>query len=182
MSSLNATSIKNITITDMIVASLGQFAFTICAYNPANQVNPDLGGIGVSTLTSLRKRDTEERQVYASYWIQSGLAFLGFLATVFWILLVPYIWFGLLAFRQGHEVAWEKLESTRSRARKQGSPLIAALIELHKSQCFFMVNHHQLCQYQMASKVEFEPEFFYLEVDRDIPVLLNAQSWLSLLM
>ena len=48
--SLDATSLENFTTTRTILDGVGDVLYSICGYDWANQVNPDLGGIGVSPL------------------------------------------------------------------------------------------------------------------------------------
>ena len=97
-------------------------------------------------------------QVWLSYWIQSGLVLLGFITTILWILFVPYVYIGVKAIRHGREAAWKQMESARGQIRRQGSPLVAALIELHKTQCFFMVSGYQSRWCSIITKNETETE------------------------
>ena len=71
---------------------------------------------------------------------------------------MPYVYSVLLAFWHGKKVTWKQTEEVRSRIRKQASPFVAALIELHKSQCFFMVSRHHLFTSPVVSKDQAEPE------------------------
>ncbi|KAL8856059.1 MAG: hypothetical protein Q9178_007315 [Gyalolechia marmorata] len=94
----------------------------ICAGIPTS-INPDVGGIGV----------------YVSYWIQTGLAMLGFVGTIFWKWTVPNVSVGFLALRYGWTGTRNRNESIRRLSQKHLSRLIAALTDFHKAQCFFML-------------------------------------------
>ncbi|KAL8837913.1 MAG: hypothetical protein Q9176_005389 [Flavoplaca citrina] len=74
---------------------------SICSNVPW-RINSDVGGIGI----------------YVSYWIQTGLAFLGLIGTLFWKWIIPHGHYCFQAFNHG---------------------LVAALTDFHKAQCFFML-------------------------------------------
>ncbi|KAL8697643.1 MAG: hypothetical protein Q9201_007027 [Fulgogasparrea decipioides] len=79
------------------------------------------------------------QKVYVSYWIQMGLAILGFIGIVLWKWLIPNIYVGLLAVRQGWTGATVRSEGVNHMAQKHLSRLITALTDFQKSQCFFMI-------------------------------------------
>ncbi|KAL8721026.1 MAG: hypothetical protein Q9181_007795 [Wetmoreana brouardii] len=100
-----------------------QLVNAICANIPRS-INSDVGGIG---------------KVYVSYWIQTGLAILGFIGIILWKWLVPNVYFGLLAIRHGWTGASTRSEEVNHMAQKHLSRLSIALTDFQKSQCFFMI-------------------------------------------
>lgn len=78
-------------------------------------------------------------QIYVSYWIQTGLAFLGFLGTLMWKWIIPNGHFCYQAFQHGWSVAESKSQRLDQVAQKQLSRLVVSLTDFHKAQCFFML-------------------------------------------
>lgn len=74
-----------------------------------------------------------------SYWVQTGLAVLGFLGTIFWKWTVPNIYVGFMAQRHGWTDAREKSKPVYRIAQKHLSRLMVALTDFHKAQCFFVL-------------------------------------------
>ncbi|KAL8976940.1 MAG: hypothetical protein Q9205_007162, partial [Flavoplaca limonia] len=75
--------------------------------------------------------------IYISYWIQTGLAFLGLFGTLYWKLFIPYINYLYQAFTPEWNAALSR--SINHIVQKHLSRLITALTDFHKAQCFFML-------------------------------------------
>ncbi|KAL8824421.1 MAG: hypothetical protein Q9170_008162 [Blastenia crenularia] len=110
----------------------------ICAVMPAS-VNSDVGGIGVSDVFSARTSLLIFVKIYVSYWIQTGLAILGFVGTLFWGWVFPKIYAGTLALGRGRIEAKMRSKEVDRLAQRHLSRLVASLTDFHKSQCFFML-------------------------------------------
>ncbi|KAL8865900.1 MAG: hypothetical protein Q9174_006624, partial [Haloplaca sp. 1 TL-2023] len=78
--------------------------------------------------------------IYASYWMQNGIALIAFGLLRLFDFWIYYLVLALFYCKQGAQGA----QSTANRAREASfryrvPNLIAALIEFHKAQCFFMI-------------------------------------------
>ncbi|KAL8852646.1 MAG: hypothetical protein Q9221_002526 [Calogaya cf. arnoldii] len=104
-------------------ATRGQVLTKAICDNIPWRINSDVGGIGV----------------YVSYWIQTGLAFLGLFGTILWKWIIPYGHLFYQAFKHGWNAAESRSQSLNRVAQKHLSRLIAALTDFHKAQCFFML-------------------------------------------
>ena len=111
----------------------------ICNCVPA-RVSSDVGGIGVSQ-PFFRFHDAllNDIKIYASYWVQTGLALLGFIGTVMWKWVVPNIYSGIRILLYGRAGAKSKSGRVNRSAQKHLCRLVASLTDFHKSQCFFML-------------------------------------------
>lgn len=80
------------------------------------------------------------RQVYVSYWIQTGLALLSFSLVIWWNWGIYYICLGALLLPRGYTKAEKVAQRIRSNSRNKHLPsLTGALAEFQKAQCFFML-------------------------------------------
>ena len=78
--------------------------------------------------------------MYASYWIQTGLALLSFLLVVWWNWGLYYVCFGALLLPRGYSKAKKAAQRIGSRHRNKHLPsLTGAMAEFQKAQCFFML-------------------------------------------
>ena len=94
-----------------------------CGYiAPSYPLNPDIGGIGV----------------YASYWIQAGLALLGTFLVLLWGWRIHYACLPSRVGRVNDAAKRAQGESVTFENRRLAS-LTAALTEFQKAQCFFML-------------------------------------------
>ena len=94
-----------------------------CGYiAPSYSLNPDIGGIGV----------------YASYWIQAGLALLGTILVLLWGWRTHYVCLPSRVGRVNDAAKPAQDESVTFENRRLAS-LTAALTEFQKAQCFFML-------------------------------------------
>ncbi|KAL9626867.1 MAG: hypothetical protein Q9204_006977, partial [Flavoplaca sp. TL-2023a] len=78
-------------------------------------------------------------EIYVSYWIQTGLAFLGLVGTLFWKWIIPHGHYCFQAFNHGWSAAAGRSQRLNQVAQKHLSRLVAALTDFHKAQCFFML-------------------------------------------
>ena len=101
------------------------------------QINPDIGGIGVGIPDAVKDL-TNIGQVYISYWIQAGLAFLGFLAAMLYDSWIYYGCVIVLALPHGFRKAREKAQMIQLRNKEHLCRLVAALTDFQKAQSIFM--------------------------------------------
>ncbi|CAF9934798.1 MAG: hypothetical protein ALECFALPRED_006095 [Alectoria fallacina] len=96
----------------------------LCEYiAQSSPLNSDIGGIGV----------------YASYWIQSGLALLGTFLVLLWGLGTRYICLPSMAGRHGNNATKPANGISVTFEKRRLASLTAALTDFQKSQCFFML-------------------------------------------
>lgn len=74
-----------------------------------------------------------------SYWIQTGIALLGFVSVLLWNSWIYYIYHGALTLRHGFKKAHDKARWIRNGNQKHLSRLATALTDFQKAQCFFML-------------------------------------------
>lgn len=86
-------------------------------------LNSDIGGIGV----------------YASYWIQSGLALIGTFLVLLWGWGTHYTCLPSMAGRRGNKAAKPAKGISTTFKTRRLARLTAALTEFQKAQCFFML-------------------------------------------
>lgn len=86
-------------------------------------LNPDIGGIGV----------------YASYWIQSGLALLGTFLVLLWGWGTRYICLPSMAGRRGNNATKPAKGILVTFEKRRLASLTAVLTDFQKAQCFFML-------------------------------------------
>ncbi|KAL9034816.1 MAG: hypothetical protein Q9180_005199, partial [Flavoplaca navasiana] len=77
--------------------------------------------------------------IYVSYWIQTGLVFLGFIGTLFWQWIIPHGHYCFQALNHGWSAALSRSQRLNQVAQNHLSRLVAALTDFHKAQCFFML-------------------------------------------
>ncbi len=96
----------------------------LCGYIARpSPLNSDIGGIGV----------------YASYWIQSGLALLGTILVLLWGWGTHYICLPSMAVRHDNSAAKPAKRISVTFANRRLAHLTAALTDFQKAQCFFML-------------------------------------------
>lgn len=96
---------------------------SLCGFiAPSYPLNPDIGGIGV----------------YASYWIQAGLALLGTFLVLLWGWRTHYVCLPSRVGRVNDAAKPAQGDSVTFENRRLAS-LTAALTEFQKAQCFFML-------------------------------------------
>ncbi len=106
------------------VYEFGYRADEFCGYIArSSPLNSDIGGIGV----------------YASYWIQSGLALLGTFLVLLWGWGTHYICLPSIAVRRGNNAAKPANRIPETFANRRLAHLTAALTDFQKAQCFFML-------------------------------------------
>ena len=106
------------------VYEFGNQADELCGYIARpSPLNSDIGGIGV----------------YASYWIQSGLALLGTFLVLLWGWGTHYICLLSMAVRHGSNAAKPAKRNSMTFANRRLVHLTAALADFQKAQCFFML-------------------------------------------
>ena len=81
-----------------------------------------------------------KEQIYISYWIQIGLAILGFICTLVWKWMIPNIHFYYQAFQHGWSEAEKRSQHLNEVSQDHLTQLLAALTDFHKTQCFFMLS------------------------------------------
>ena len=74
-----------------------------------------------------------------SYWVQAGLAILGFLGILLWAFVVPYSLLLGSFLRHGQHHTGRRPGKIRIIAQKHLSRLTVALTDFQKAQCFFML-------------------------------------------
>lgn len=79
-------------------------------------------------------------QIYISYWIQIGLAILGFSGTLVWKWVLPNIHTCFQAFQHGWDAAETRSQHLNDVFQEHLTQLVAALTDFHKAQCFFMLS------------------------------------------
>ena len=79
------------------------------------------------------------RQIYISYWIQSGLALLGGLMILLWSFGTYYLCLPILAPRYGKGAGKVAQKLAATWKSKHLSSLTAAMTDFQKAQCFFMM-------------------------------------------
>lgn len=80
------------------------------------------------------------KQVYVSYWIQTGLALLSFALVVWWNWGIYYTCLGALLLPRGYTKAEKVAQRIMNNSRNKRLPsLTGALAEFQKAQCFFML-------------------------------------------
>ncbi|CAD6582188.1 MAG: hypothetical protein ASARMPRED_000887 [Alectoria sarmentosa] len=96
----------------------------LCGYiAQSSPLNSDIGGIGV----------------YASYWIQSGLALLGTFLVLLWGWGTRYICLPSMAGRRGNNATKPAKGGSVTFEKRRLASLTAALTDFQKAQCFFML-------------------------------------------
>ena len=114
---------------DLDVESLNVYEFggqtdELCGYiTRPTPLNADIGGIGV----------------YASYWIQSGLALLGTFLVLLWGWGTHYTLLPSIATRRGNSATKPAKGISDNFKTRRLARLTAALTEFQKAQCFFML-------------------------------------------
>ena len=114
--------------------------FDICNYLTAN-VNQDIGGLGVRPFVTCVCVESllTVFQAYASYWIQSGLVLLCFVLVLLWKTIYHLCFAALVLPLGSHKADRIAHRIHQQLGDKQLPTLTAAMTELQKTQCFFML-------------------------------------------